>query len=107
MKLRLYLNCWIAAMWLWLAGYGVQYAWIRRSHVFRGMLPHFGYAERVGLRTFRSFEFRPFKNTRWTSRDFVILFDGFWLVTTYRLVDVRRFLTKEQAMRHFYDRNSK
>jgi len=106
MSARRYLNCWLAAMWLWLANRGVQYAWIRRSHAFRGLIPHFGYSERYGLRSYRSIEYRPPKGQRWTRRDFVIGFDGYWLVTSYRLVDVRRFATKEEAMHHFYQGTS-
>jgi hypothetical protein len=96
------LNCWIAAMWIWLAGHGIQYAWIRRSHAFAGLVPHFGYGDRTGLRTFRSIEYRPPKGRRWTPKDYVILFEGEWLVCHYKLVAVRRHPTKEMALHDFW-----
>jgi len=96
------LNCWIAAMWLWLAGHAMQYAWIRRSHAFGGLIPHFGYGDRYGLRLFRSIEYRPPKGRRWTPQDRVIVFEGEWLVCHYKLVAVRRFPTKDMAFHDFW-----
>ncbi len=96
------LNCWIAAMWIWLMGHAMQYAWIRRSHAFGGWIPHFGYAERCGFRRFRSIEYRPPKNRRWTSADRVILFEGEWLGVHYRAVAIRRWPTKDMAMIDFW-----
>ena len=89
-------------MWLWFHDNAKQYAWVRRSHAFNGKILHFGYAERYGLRSFRSIEYRPPKGKRWTRKDFVIAFDGYWLVASYQLVDVHRFSTHDQALHHFY-----
>jgi len=74
MRGRVMLNCWLVAMWLWLQTRGHHYAWIRRSHAFAGLIPHFGYSERVGLRRFRSIEYRPPKGRRWRPDDCVSAF---------------------------------
>jgi len=95
------LNCWIVAMWLWAASHGKQYAWIRRSHAFRGLIPHFGFSERIGLRLYRSIEYRPSKGPA----SFVLAFHGTWIVTHYKMVAVRRHASKELAMADFYFRN--
>lgn len=100
---RLMLNCVIAALWLWLGSKGKQYIWARRSHAFAGVIPHTGYSERVGLRGYRSIEYRPLKNRRWSRSDCVILFDGQWIVSHYKLVAVRRHLTHEMALNDFLD----
>ena len=92
------LNCWIVAMWLWAASHGKQYAWIRRSHAFRGLIPHFGFSERIGLRRYRSIEYRPSKGPA----SFVLAFHGTWIVTHYKLVAVRRHPSKELAMADFW-----
>ena len=102
MSKRALLNCWLVAMWLWLQTRGHQYAWIRRSHAFRGLIPHFGYSERLGLRRFRSIEYRPPKGRRWSKDDFVIAFAGHYVVTHYSVVSVRRWATKEQALADKY-----
>ena len=96
------LNCWIVAMWIWLAARGHTYAWIRRSHAFFGLVPHFGHAERLGFRVFRSIEYRPPKNRRWTKDDFVLAFSGYYLVVHYRVIAVRRWENKEQALADYY-----
>lgn len=90
-------------MWLWFGSGARQYAWITRSHAFRGLIPHFGYAERYGLRRYRSLAFHPPKGYRWTRQDFVLLFRGTWVVCSYKLIDVKRFPTKEMAEKHFHD----
>jgi hypothetical protein len=92
------LNCWIVAMWLWLASHGKQYAWLRRSRAFNGLIPHFGFSERLGIRHFRSIEYRPAKGPA----SFVLAFRGSWVVTHYKLVKVRRHPTKEMAMNDFW-----
>lgn len=99
---RIMLNCFVVAMWLWFEFHGKTYVWLRRSHAFAGLIPHFGHAERVGLRRFRSIEYRPPKGRRWTTRDFVIAFDGHYLVAHYKLVAVRKWATKEQALADHY-----
>jgi len=107
MTTRARLNCWIVAMWLWLAASGKTYVWIRRSHAFYGLIPHFGHSERLGLRRFRSIEYRPPKGRRWTKDDFVLAFSGHYIVTHYRIVAVRRWATKEQALAdHFFPKTS-
>jgi len=96
------MNCWIVAMWLWLAAGGHPYSWVRRSHAFRGLIPHFGYSERTGFRYYRSIEYRPPKNRLWTEEDLGIVFSGEFVVTHYRLIAVRRWETKEQALADHY-----
>lgn len=96
------LNCWIAAMWLWLQYQGRSYAWIRRSHAFFGLIPHFGYAERVGFRRFRSIEYIPPKDKLWTASDCGLVFSGHYLVVHHKVVAVRRWATKEQALADHY-----
>ena len=102
MTARARLNCWIVAMWLWLGAHGKTYIWLRRAHVFRGLIPHFGHSERLGLRYFRSIEYRPPKGKRWTKDDFVIAFSGHYVVVHYRILSVRRWTTKEQAVADHY-----
>lgn len=85
------LNCWCVAMWLWLRSCGKQYAWTRRSHAFGGWVPHFGYAERHGVRTLKIIEYVPPKNRRWRrGGDWVLFFPGHYRVTYMRIVAVRR-----------------
>jgi len=106
MSRRAMLNCWFVAMWLWLHTLGKQYVWLRRSHFFRGLLPHFGYSERTGLRRFRSIEYRPPKNRLWTRDDFGLVFLGHYVVTHYQIVSVRRWATREQALAdHYFPKN--
>lgn len=85
-------------MWLWMASHGRQYSWVTRSHSFRGLIPHFGFAERIGLRRYRSIEYRPMKGPA----SFVLAFHGHWVVTHYQLISVRRHASKELAMADFY-----
>lgn len=92
------LNCWLVAMWFWIGSFGHQYAWIRRSHSFRQLIPHFGYTEQTGFRSFRSIEYSPPKGKLWTREDFGICFEGEYIVTYFKLVTVKRFKTKEQAI---------
>lgn len=96
------LNCWLVAMWIWGVGHCRQYAWVRRSHSFRGLIPHFGFAERAGWRYMRTVEYVPPSRRRWTRRDCVILFDGHYVVRHFRLLSIRRWATKEQALADLY-----
>ena len=102
MTYRARLNCWIVAMWLWLLAHGKTYVWLRRSHIFFGLIPHFGHTERLGLRRFRSIEYRPPKGRRWSKDDFVLAFSGHYIVTHFRIVAVHRWATKEQALADIY-----
>lgn len=99
---RVLLNCWLVAMWLWLHSFGRQYVWIRRSHTFLGLLPHFGYTERLGLRRFRTVEYRPPKGRLWSEDDLAIVFAGHYVVIHHEIVAVRRWATKEQALADIY-----
>lgn len=108
MTARAYLNCWIVAMWLWLSAHGKTYIWLSRAHAFRGLIPHFGHSERLGLRYFRSIEYRPPKNRLWSADDLILIFNGHYVVTHYRIVAVRRWATKEQALAdHYFPKNKK
>lgn len=99
---RARLNCLIVAMWLWLLSSGRTYIWLRRSHAFYGLIPHFGHAERMGLRKFRAIEYRPPKGRRWSKDDFVLAFNGHYVVVHYRVLAIRRWATKEQALADIY-----
>jgi len=66
------------------------------------MLPHFGYAERSGLRYFRSIEYRPPKNRKWTRDDIVFLFNGYYAVVHYRVFHVSRHATMAEALKAYY-----
>ena len=76
------LNCWLVAMWLWIQFRGHGWAGVRRSHAFKGMIPHFGYAERTGFRRYRSIEYIPPKSKLWSA--------------------VHTWATKEQALADYY-----
>ena len=89
-------------MWFWLHAHGKSYVWLRRSHAFLGLIPHFGHSERLGFRHFRSIEYRPPKGRRWSRDDFVLCFSGTYIVTHYKIVAVRRWATKEQALADHY-----
>lgn len=102
MARRVMLNCWIIAMWLWLQSRGHSYAWIRRSHSFFGLIPHFGHSERIGFRSFRSIEYIPPKGRLWSRDDLALIFHGHYAVTHFRIVSVRRWATKEQALADHY-----
>ena len=95
------LNCWIVAMWLWAASRGKEYAWTRRSRHYFGLIPHFGFTERIGMKYYRSIEYRPPKGPL----SFALAFRGTYLVTHYKLVAVRRHASKELAMADFYFHN--
>lgn len=99
---RVMLNCWLVAMWLWLLSHGKTYIWIRRSHSFLGLIPHFGHSERMGLRAFRSIEYLPPKGRLWSRADKGVLFCGHYVVTHYKVLAVRRWATKEQALADIY-----
>lgn len=92
------LNCWIVAMWFWLAGFGYQYAWVRRSHVFKQLILHFGYTERTGFRTYRSIEYVPPKGMLWSKSDSGICFSGEYIVTYFELKEIKRFQSREEAL---------
>lgn len=66
------------------------------------MVPHFGHTERLGLRRFRSIEYRPPKGNRWSKDDFVLAFSGNYVVTHFKVVAINRFETKEQAIADLY-----
>lgn len=102
MTKRVMLNCWLVAMWLWINAHGRTYIWLRRSHSFYGLIPHFGHAERMGLRKFRSIEYRPPKGRLWSRTDKGLLFFGHYAVMHYEVVAVHRWATKEQAIADIY-----
>lgn len=108
MSKRALLNCWLVAMWLWLQSHGKQYAWLRRSHAFNGLIPHFGYSERTGLRRFRSIEYRPPKGRLWSEDDLGLIFSGHYVVIHHEIIAVRRWATREQALAdHYFPKNKK
>jgi hypothetical protein len=107
MKKRL--NCWIVAMTMWLMTHGRQYAIVRRSHAFHGLIPHFLFGTRAGWKKIVVIEYvPPPKKQRWRT-DFVLCFPGSYRVWEFRLTGVHRCATEEQALTgvfgHFGDRN--
>ena len=99
------LNCWIVAMYFWMRSRGKDYAWIRRSHAFAGLIPHFGYAQPAGWRHLKIVEYIPPKGLRWKrGGDWVIFFPGHYRVIHLRVTSVRRWDTKEQAAADYYFR---
>lgn len=100
--MKRHMNCWFAAMWFWVQSWGLHYAWIRRSHAFKGMFVHFGFAERMGWRYLKIIEYIPPHNQRWTKKDMVFSFEGTYRVWHLRLYAVRRFASREQAMADKY-----
>lgn len=71
---------------------------VRRSHAFRGLIPHFGHAEPDGWRRIRVVEYIPPHNRRWRrGGDWVCVFPGYYRVTHLRVMSMRRWATIEQA----------
>lgn len=99
---RVMLNCWLVAMWLWIQSRGRSVVWVLRSRHSFGLLPHFGIGERLGFRSFRSIEYVPPRRRLWSRQDKGLLFCGHYVVKHYKLVSVRRWATKEQAMADHY-----
>lgn len=95
-------NCLIVAVWLWIQSRGRSVIWLLRSRHSFGLLPHFGIGQRLGFRSFRSVEYVPPRNRLWSRQDKGLLFCGHYVVKHYRLVAVRRWATKEQAMADIY-----
>lgn len=95
-------NCWLVAMWIWLAGHCRQYAWIRRSHSFGGLIPHFGIAERLGWRYLRVIEYVPPKADLGTRRNLLLLFSGHYRVWHLRVLAVRRWPSRDLAQGDFF-----
>ena len=95
-------NCWIVAMWLWLAGGMRGYAWIRRSFAFRRMLPHFGTGEAIGWRHVRIVEYVPPKSRLWSRENVLVLFRGEYRVWHLRAVSVRRYDSMAAALADIY-----
>ncbi|MBP6070698.1 MAG: hypothetical protein KA507_02935 [Candidatus Accumulibacter sp.] len=102
MARRAMLNCWLVAMWLWIQFRGHGWAGVRRSHSFKGLIPHFGYAERTGFRRYRSIEYIPPKSRLWTSEDMALIFSGRYVVVHYKAIAVHTWVTKEQALADYY-----
>ena len=105
MSRRALLNCWIVAMWLWLAawgGKGRRYIWTRWSYSFRGLIPHFGVGEGVRWKSLAVIEFVPKKRDLGTWRNFLILFRGQYRVWRLHVVEVRRFDTREEALAYAF-----
>lgn len=101
--MRVPLNCLIVAGWLWLASLGGKsrrYAWTRRSYKFKGAVPHAGVAEAFAWKTMSVIEYIPNKQEFPSWRNFMVLFFGRYRVWRMRVVAVRRFKTRGEAL-HF------
>jgi len=99
--MRLPLNGLIVAAWLWLAGFkskGRRYVWKRRSYKFKGAVPHAGIAEAFAWKTISVIEYIPNKQEFPSWRNFLVLFIGRYRVWRLRVVSVRRFRTKAEAL---------
>jgi len=100
-SLRRLSNCWIVAMSLWWMSGFREYAIVRRSRAFFGAIAHFLYGCRSGWRYVKVIEYVPPKN-QLGKRDFVICYPGSYRVWHLRVVAVRRWPTKEQALADYY-----
>lgn len=98
MNLRFPLNCWLVAMWIWLASRMRAYVWTRRSLHLRGLVPHFGTAHPGGFRRGVVIEYIPPRRALGTLRNLVVLFRGDYRVWEFRAVRVRRCTTLADAM---------
>lgn len=101
--MRLPLNCLIVAGWLWLASLGGKsrrYAFFRRSYKFKGAIPHAGIAEAFTWKTMSVIEYIPNKQEFPSARNFLILFFGQYRVWRMRVVAVRRFRTRNEALHY-------
>lgn len=96
--MRIPLNCWLVAMWIWGASRMRSYAWTRRSLHFHGLVPHFGTAHHAGFRRGAIIEYIPPKRALWSVRNLLVLFDGSYRVWEFRAVRVRRFRSLKEAM---------
>ncbi len=106
MASRALLNCWIVAMWFWGRSWAAYPVAIRRSHAI-WFIPHFIATLPGSWRHFFAVEFVPPRRSRWTTRDFVLLFRGHYRVTEYRVVTVQRFDTVAQVLAYQQWRTAK
>lgn len=88
-------------MWIWAASMFRQYAWVRRSHAFRGTIPHFGAARHGRWKSLKVIEYIPPKKKLWTRKNMLLLFDGSYRVWHFRIYRVRRHKTHRAAMEDF------
>lgn len=84
--MRLPLNCWLVAMWIWLRANGRPWAAVRRSRSLRGAVPHFGVIAPCedGLYLLEYIPRRP-KLEKSGSGDSWPLFHGKYRLARYRL----------------------
>lgn len=101
MSRRVLLNCWLVAMWIWLAGHCRQYIWTRRSHSFKGKILHFGAANAAFWKTVKVIEYIPPKRHLWTRRNKLLLFEGTYRVWHLRVHTVRRHRSRQSALEDF------
>lgn len=95
------LNCLIVAGWLWLTsfgGRGRRYIWNRRSYKFKGAILHGGVAEAFVWKTLSVIEYVPNHHDFGTWRNILVLFFGRYRVWRLRVIEVRRFQTKDEAL---------
>lgn len=72
-------------MFLWAASRARGYAWVRRSKSFRGLIPHFGYAEELNDHLI-IVEYVPPEKQLWTLKNLVIVFQGQYKATVMRRI---------------------
>lgn len=92
------LNCWLVAMWIWVASRMRALVWTRRSLHFGGLVPHFGTAHRSGWRRGFVVEYIPPKGALWSRRNVLVLFDGRYRVWELRAVRCRSVRTLREAL---------
>lgn len=102
--MRPLLNCWIVAIWLWVASRGRALIWMRRSLHFRGLIPHSGTIQHAGWRRLYLTEYIPFKAKLWTRDNLVLLFAGRYRVWEFRAVRCRSFRTMADVRKHLRGR---
>lgn len=92
------LNCWLVAMWLWWTRrHARNYAWVRRSEAFGGLIPHFGYAELTEDGHLLVIDYIPPKGRLWSKDNFILAFKGSYRATLFHRESSRTFQTLTEA----------
>ena len=72
--------------------------WVRRSHAFHGLIPHFGIAERTAGAPCRIIEYVPPKRASGLAATAWCCSRGIIASGMLRVAAVRRWATREQAL---------
>lgn len=91
-------NCLVVSLLLWGISRFRATLWLRRSLTYRGMIPHFGTAHRVGFKTVLAIEGIPSKRDKGTMRDLLLVFRVGFRVWELRVVRVYRVRSLDDAI---------